>query len=284
MRRLLIIIVAAVAWLVIATQYFDLGQLLRDYAHFTLLGVSGAIFANSTGAGGGVVFIPAFNAMDFAPSQALATSFGIQCFGMTAGSIAWLRYRAQVITHTPQWSHLSEFVLCCAPTSLLGMITVAALDLHTPDHLHQYFSVFSIALGLSLFTTLRWAKLDRNLSPVTADRYALALIGFIGGMITSWLSVGVGELVAVYLLWRRFDVRLAVAVAVVVSAISVWLAGIYLTITDGDIVWPVIMFAAPAAIMGGIVARRLATWINPIHLKVFFAGWIFTVGIVGVFA
>jgi hypothetical protein len=63
--------------------------LIKDYSGFALLGVIGAIFANATGAGGGVVFVPFFNQLDFSVTTSVATSFAIQCCGMTAGAITW---------------------------------------------------------------------------------------------------------------------------------------------------------------------------------------------------
>jgi len=48
---------------------------MADYVLFSFLGLLGAIFANTTGAGGGVVFIPMFNQLNFTESQSIATSF-----------------------------------------------------------------------------------------------------------------------------------------------------------------------------------------------------------------
>ncbi|WP_259366763.1 sulfite exporter TauE/SafE family protein [Colwellia sp. BRX8-7] len=62
---------------------------IREYGVFSFIGLLGGIFANSTGAGGGVVFIPLFNQLNFTEQQSIATSFAIQCFGMTAGAFTW---------------------------------------------------------------------------------------------------------------------------------------------------------------------------------------------------
>ena len=75
-------------WALIYFSPMPLEQVF-DYALFSLLGVLGAIFANSTGAGGGVIFIPAFNELNFTEIQSIGTSFAIQCFGMTAGGLTW---------------------------------------------------------------------------------------------------------------------------------------------------------------------------------------------------
>ncbi len=78
----------------------------NEYAPFSLLGLLGAIFANATGAGGGVVFIPAFQQLGVSEAQSVATSFAIQCFGMTMGSIVWLKHARRC--EFPDWKLLPK--------------------------------------------------------------------------------------------------------------------------------------------------------------------------------
>ncbi|MBX2849776.1 MAG: TSUP family transporter, partial [Acidiferrobacterales bacterium] len=68
-----------------------------SYWYFFILALFGAIVANATGAGGGVVFVPAFSILGIADQSIIATSFAIQCFGMTAGMIAWRGFAKQQI-------------------------------------------------------------------------------------------------------------------------------------------------------------------------------------------
>ena len=77
-------------WLIFISWQTNLQQLLNEFSGFMLLGITGAIAANSTGAGGGIVFVPSFQALGMEVPQVVATSFAIQCFGMTVGSISWL--------------------------------------------------------------------------------------------------------------------------------------------------------------------------------------------------
>ena len=62
-------------------------ELVKEFGLFSVLGVIGAIFANATGAGGGVVFVPFFNYLSFSAQSVVATSFAIQCCGMTAATM-----------------------------------------------------------------------------------------------------------------------------------------------------------------------------------------------------
>ncbi len=110
------------------------------------------------------------------------------------------------------------------------------------------------------------------------DVLALALISFIGGVVTAWLSVGVGEFIAFYLILRGYRVTMAIATAVIISAASVW-SGIGYHLQQGNIYWDILMFAGPAALAGAVLARMLATRLPVMQLKLFFACWVLIVGL-----
>jgi uncharacterized membrane protein YfcA len=256
---------------------------LLSYASFFFLGIVGAIFANSTGAGGGVVFIPMFNQLGFSDLQAISTSFGIQCFGMTAGAITWCyHYKAQK-QELRLWQGFKRIIVLCSIGSVIGLLGVYSVELTPPSSLHHNFSWFSLVLGIAIIATIYLVKPKREVSQLSnADWIVLFLISIFGGAITAWLSVGIGELVAIYLILRRFDTTMAVSSAVVISAITVW-AGIWQhTIVDFQVYWQVVIFAGPGAILGGVFAKTLVTFLSATRLKLFFAFWLLVIGIVGV--
>lgn len=253
---------------------------LWDYSAFVLLGMVGAIFANATGAGGGVVFIPMFDQLGFTEWQAVATSFGIQCFGMTAGAVTWHHYYRHETQHLRSWQSFTAIVLLCSLASVIGIWSVYAGDIHAPADLHEIFSWFSIALGLSILASMALQKQGAVLGRMAwFDVGIILLIGWSGGLITAWLSVGVGEILAIYLILRRFDVTMAVAAAVVVSAITVWSAAPQHFWLQPNAYWQVILFAGPGAILGGVFAKTLVTWLSARRLKIFFACWVLFVGV-----
>ncbi len=269
------------AWVILVHQ-MTAGDLtwLHQFAPFTGMGLIGAIFANSTGAGGGVVFIPAFQWLGFSDAQSVGTSFAIQCFGMTAGSFAWLRFARNNEQHAEDWASFTKITLLCALFAVLGLVGINGLGITAPGDLKHLFAVFSLLLGsLLLFSVLRFRAphTRRQMTPV--DGYAIAAIGLFGGMITAWLSVGVGEILALYLLLRGFSATMAVASAVCVSAISVW-SGIGHHAMAQNVVWDVILFAGPAAVVGGTIAKRLAVWMPTRQLKIFFSCWVLFMGLV----
>ncbi|NND81879.1 MAG: sulfite exporter TauE/SafE family protein [Gammaproteobacteria bacterium] len=255
---------------------------------FFLVGVTGAIFANSTGAGGGVVFIPLFDFLGFSEPQSLATSFGIQSYGMTAGAITWwCHYKIQTSavphpTTQAEWQPLPTLIAIAALASVAGIWLNFSLVLASPAGLLDTFRVFSIFLGICILTTARRMRGDSVRTEIEGIDYGVvALLAFGGGVITAWLSVGVGEIVAFYLIFRRYNTTLAIAVAVIVTAVTVWSVAPINFGANSQIYWQLVAFAGPGAVVGGITARVLVNSMSPIGLKIFFGVWLLFVGIVG---
>ena len=275
--------VFSISWLILLYSANQPFNDLLDYWLFSFLGVIGAIFANSTGAGGGVIFIPMFTQLNFTEQQSIATSFAIQCFGMTAGAVTWwYHYRAEK-SELLLWQGFKRIILVCTLSGILGLWLVYANDIQAPSTLHQNFSLFSLILGLFIVVTVFFIKPSRESSPIFIfDYIVILMIGLFGGAITAWLSVGIGELLAIYLILRRFDISMAVAAAVIVSAFIVW-AGIWQhTLVSFHVYWQVAIFAGPGAILGGVFAKTLVTYLSATRLKLFFAFWLLVIGLIGI--
>ncbi len=270
------LLVFALSWLILLiSSPFSLTE-LTNYITFSLLGVIGAIFANATGAGGGVVFIPMFNQLNFSEQQAVATSFAIQCFGMTAGAASWYYHYQSQQKALRLWQGFKRIIAITTVCSVLALAWVFNGDQQGPASLPLAFSWFSLLLGLFIFISVYAFKPTRERSLLTPyDYIALVIIGLFGGAITAWLSVGVGEILVIYLTIRRFDINMAIGAAVVVSALSVWSVIGYV---QGQVYWQVVLFAGPAAVLGGLFARILVSHLSAVKLKLFFAGWLLVSG------
>lgn len=270
-----------VSWLLLAniTQHTPI-QFIHSIL-YSFLGIIGAIFANLSGAGGGVVFIPVFNYLGFSDGQSLSTSFTIQCFGMTAGAIVWSRHYYQNFTADNNWQAFLPIIFLTAIMSVIGLWTAYSGVIKPPSSLGNIFSVFSILLGIALLLQLFLVKQsDKNRTQLSTVDYALLiLVGYFGGLITAWLSVGVGELLVFFLIIRGFHITMAIAAAVVVTAITVWSASIEHLWLNSQTVWQVAMFAGPGAIVGGILAKTLAAKISTTRLKLLLALWILFMGL-----
>lgn len=267
--------------------------LINEYGAFLLLGVIGAIFANATGAGGGVVFVPFFNQLSLSSETIIATSFAIQCFGMTAGAITWFNhYKGLQLASNKdhqqqtQWQMMGKGLAICVPFSIAGIClaqyVLAQYTSQVQSGLHFYFGLFSIVLALAIYASIPFMINQRNRSVFSfVDALMLTIIAFFGGIITAWLSVGVGELVAVYLILRGFNISFAIALAVILSAFSVQAAIVYHLSISQAIYWQIVIFAGAGAIIGGIIAKQVVLYFSAVKLKLFFGTWVLIMGLAG---
>lgn len=251
------------------------------------IGVLGATVANTSGTGGGVVFIPVFNilrlqgVLDLHPVQITAASFLIQCFGMSMGSLRWgLRVHAQPATaedhHVPVrvrdfWMVIGAVLAISAPV----MLATQRLAHFSPHEVLIGFKSFSVLLGITLIVSA-WTvnrRLPEQPRLKRIDLIVLLLAAPLGGFITALFSVGVGELVALYLFIRHYPILLATGTATVISALSC-LIGAPFHIVAGNVPWEVVALAAPGAMLGGFIARPLALWLGSLRLKTLDGAWI----------
>ena len=276
-------------WCVILLVQPDLGGLVKEYGLFSVLGVIGAIFANATGAGGGVVFVPFFNYLSFSAQSVVATSFAIQCCGMTAGALTWAAYYKRQHKHDQYWKALPSVLMLTVPSSIcgIGFAQYSSQSTRLLEHLwggannlHIAFGSFSILLAIAIFASIPLMKRTHFKKDLhTKDLLLLPFIGFLGGIITAWLSVGVGELVAVYLIIRGFNVTLSIASAVILSAFTVWSALPYHAFISESVIWQVVLFAGAGAIVGGTIAKFVVLAFSVQRLKLFFGIWVLILGV-----
>lgn len=238
--------------------------------------------ANSTGAGGGVIFIPFFTAIGITESQSVGTSMAIQCFGMTAGAVAWLStIQKKPAEFACKLSVIQKMLYVTGPFTVAGMLAGQYLIPNPNIEIAEIFRWFSVIFGVILFI-YTW----KNRFLVVEETHNLHLPGWIsvavtcliGGVITSWISVGVGEIIALLLFFLGFSPALAVAIGVFTSSVAV-LSGVVYHLAAGNILFEVLVFAGQAALIGGYIARHITQWLGSFRLKIFFAGWIFLSGL-----
>lgn len=232
-----------------------------------------------------MVFVPAFNMLEVGSESIIATSFAIQCFGMTAGMIAWRKHAQNQLSSCSgfqklAWERYLGLILLFSSPAIVGILVGQYLIvLDSAVQVKLIFKGFSALFGVSILATTLYIVRSRSISsePIEFDgrlNVVAVVVGLIGGLITAWLSIGVGELIAVMLILMRFPVRLAIGVAVSVSAICVWFGIQKYIWIEPTINFDVLVFAAPAAIIGGTVARHVVAIFSPIQVKVFIGFWI----------
>ena len=263
-------------------------SLWPDLWFVPFVGVVGAIIANASGTGGGVVFIPVFNALramgewQFDPLRVTAISMGIQAFGMSVGALRW----TDRVLHQPIVpAHSNE-----APVRYrdYGVVCLSVLAISLPIQLltQLYSNVegstvllaykgFSILLGIALIVATWTVNRDapERAELTKLDLAVLVALSIPGGFITALFSVGIGELVAFYLFLRHYPMVLAVGTACVISSVSM-VAGTFLNQQAGIIAWDIVLLASPGAMLGAVLARPIALWLGPRKLKTLGGIWI----------
>lgn len=269
-------------WLVVPTK----ADLPSGLFALPFVGIIGAIIANTSGTGGGVVFVPVFNALNdhglmaLDPLRVTAVSMAIQSFGMTMGALRWtdrLLHQPAPAANEANVRGRDYWLLCAAVLvlSLPAMLWVQRNVVFDPKLVLLGYKAFSIVLGLALILAT-WTinrKLPERTQLAPVDLVVLMLIAVPGGAITALFSVGIGELVAFYLFLRHYPILLSVGTACVISSISM-IAGSAWHVANGTIVWEVALLAIPGAVLGGFLARPIALWLGARRLKTYGGAWI----------
>jgi uncharacterized membrane protein YfcA len=231
---------------------------------FIFVGVGGAILGNISAVGGGIVFIPVMIFLfGLPPVVALKVALASQSWGMTSGAIGWLQKRVVPL------SALKVTV----PALLIGS-TISSLVIHPSALLVKLlFGPVSVLLGvMTIVLSRRPSQKAVSLELPARARIPVFLSALVGGLITGWVAIGEGELVAALLmLGYGLNVASCIGLGVVLLSIN----SIYLTILHtlflGGIPWNIAAFTG----LGCVFGARLAPWLskrsNPLVLKTLFA-------------
>ena len=261
-------------------------QLIGQLWFLPGIGMLAAVIANTSGTGGGVVFVPVFNAlrehgiMTLDPLRVTAASMAIQSFGMTVGGLRWterlldqpVASATEVRVRPRDYALVILAVLALSLPAMWAMQRLTAVDGHL---ILLGYKAFSIFLGLALIITTWTINHNRpergRLEPV--DIAVLLLIAVPGVALTALFSVGVGELVALSLFTRHSPVLLCTGTACVISSVSALVGSIW-HIQIGTMSWEIVLLAAPGAVFGAFLARPIALWLGARRLKTLDGTWI----------
>jgi len=141
--------------------------------------------------------------------------------------------------------------------------TISSFVIHPSALLVKaFFGPVSVLVGAItiLFVIINRSAQSRDDIP-NDTRWPLLITSIIGGIITGWIAIGEGELVAA-LLVLRYNVNASVSIAfgvVLLSINSIYLAIVH-TIFLGGLPWKYIIFTGAGAVIGA----RIAPWFTNI--------------------
>ena len=240
------------------------GALFERNWPFIFVGVLGAFIGNISAVGGGIVFIPVMIFLfHFSPVASLKIALASQSFGMTSGAIGWMQKRVIPL----------RALQLTLPGLLVGS-TISSLVIHPSALLVKLlFGPVSIILGL--LTLLLSRRVSEGIAPAEIPdraRLPVILMSLLGGLVTGWIAIGEGELVAALLmLGYGMNVASCIGLGVVLLSInSIYLTTLHMLFLHG-IPWEVAAFTGLGCVFGARLAPYLSKRSNPIVLKTVFA-------------
>jgi uncharacterized membrane protein YfcA len=242
----------------------DASGLIETNWVFIPIGVAGALLGNISAVGGGIVFIPCIIFIfHLPPLMALKIALATQSFGMTSGAIGWLQKKGVPL----------RALNIAVPGLLIGS-TISSFVIHPSALLVKLlFGPVSILLGvLTLVLSVR-NKAAKGRADIPAEaRWPLFFSAVLGGLITGWVAIGEGEIVAA-LLMLAYGVEVTASIGLGVVLLSI--NSIYLALVHqfylGGIPWEYAAFTGLGAVFGARLAPWLSRHTNPITLKAIFA-------------
>lgn len=250
------------AWLAIfLTAFPHPGELAARNWELVLVGVIGATIGNITAIGGGLVFIPVLMfAYDVDPVSALKLAFVTQAVGMTSGASGWLR-RGEVPLRLLRWT---------VPTLIAGALISTFLIRPSPMLVKGLFGPITITAGILTLLTM-----DRTGGLLDLPRRAnwpLAGISFLGGMVTGWVAIGEGEIIAAFcMLAYGLSATRALGLGVVLLSINSILLALLHSLWIGGVPWDMAIFTMLGVLWGGRLGPWLAQYVSMHTAKRIFA-------------
>ncbi|MGB2173146.1 MAG: sulfite exporter TauE/SafE family protein [Porticoccaceae bacterium] len=230
-------------------------SLLGEGIFLTITAFFAASVANATAIGGGFLFMPLFIFIyKLAPAVALKLSIATQAFGMTSGALAWGR----------KYIDKRAFILASS-ASILGVWVATYLWVVPSNYIKPLFALISLGVFFALILEMKLKVVDeQQTAKFTLNVISVFFVfsAFAGGLITGWTAIGVGEVVALYLLFfYRLRLDIAIGTGVAVLAVSS-IAGLMFHLHLGGIPWELLAFTVPGVILGGRYGAKMAKHIE----------------------
>ena len=225
------------------------------------VGIVGAFIGNVTAIGGGIVFIPVMMlAYKVDPVSALKLAFVTQAVGMSSGASGWLQ-RGDVPLALLKWTVPGLMVGAAISTFLIHPQAMLVKGLFGPT---------AFLTGLLTLVTLDKKGVTMML-PDNA-RIPILVMSLIGGLITGWVAIGEGEIIAAFcMLAYGLNSNRAIGLGVVLLSINSVLLALVHTFYFGGVPWELAAFTILGVLWGGRLGPFLAQWIPMRTTKKIFA-------------
>jgi len=177
------------------------------YLVYLLLGAVVGLLAGLLGIGGGLVIVPALLYV-FTHELALPAQLAMPMAIATSLSTIVFTGLSSAFTHYRLGNIRAAIVLWCVLGIALGALLGPQVATRIPvESLKTTFAILVILLALQM-VFIKPKKSDNKISTLT-----LVLIGFVTGIISSFMGIGGGAILVPALVWFRIDIKQAIGCA-----------------------------------------------------------------------
>lgn len=209
-------VVVWTAWLTFGGGH-EAFSYVADNWRVSLVMIFGSIVAGGTSEGGGAVAFPFFTkVLSIDPWTAKLFSLCCQSVGMTTASLIIILLKIRVDWYVILWASVAG-----AAGMLVGAVSIAPLL--PADVTKMTFTVMETSFAIALMLLNRERRSCHEALPETGrrERHYLLLVGFIGGVFSSIVGVGIDIVVfSMMVLLFRVSEKVATPTSVILMAIN----------------------------------------------------------------
>ncbi len=248
--------------------------------YIAITSVCASLIANSTAAGGGIIFFPIFSMifLEYIASIVPANSFYLtknydlpeiiiaihftQACGMLAGSFSWWRRGVKILKKENMLNFLGVFI---------GILVGNYVFKIEADIVFKIFAFTNIVFtGIISYNYLLKRKISLEDNWPDQWFFVFFIIGLAGGLLSVWTSIGIGSITSLILL---LIVKPEISVAngsIMMASTSIIIVILHFFKKGGTIPFEIIGVSVPCVIMGGYGAPFFAMWLGRVIFKLKF--------------
>lgn len=253
-------------WLTGGRMPWQLLEGLRE-AGLALMFVIGAIIANATAVGGGMVFNPTLQlAFEVTGLSALALAVLVQSAGMPAGTYGW--YKKGEFRRV-DLSALRNMLLATVGSAVVFQVIFLWLASTWPKDTVLIMRIASALVSFYVFGIV-WKRIKASAADTSADSPRDYRLGvdrrifpwlYAGSALNVATSLGIGELVTSHLIkFYNAPATTAVAIGALLQAVCVWTQAVFIIVFFSEhIVLDIVLIGVMFCVIGGRLAPLILT-------------------------
>ena len=236
------------------------------------VGILIAISVMLTGIGGGLLWTPFLIIfLRLPPDEAITTALIIQMAGMGAGAFQYMR------TGRVDWKLASIYIMISMPMVIFGSYIGEIL----PGYVLK-IALGIVAIGVAILFIFGddWYGEEMLTRVKRKEVFRYNLVPMTTSFLSGVLSIGVGDFIVPLMVKKlKLSMEVAIGTAIMVMLVIVSVAASSHLLFGGSATVPVLLWAIPGVIIGGLVGPMISSRVDDSYLREFFIFLLLFIGI-----